>query len=216
MTVRTPGSRGRRWGIALLRLAAIAISTGLLLRRRTPDRERSAVELHHRGGEVMARLVREALPDGGRILLVVPAIDAEANPDHAEWFAAMLAAFERRLPAAIAVAGRETVRLAPDRRGRATPQGALTAAFLRQALERSGGADAIVSFAGAPRDPDIDGLPRMVCFSPSGDDLPARMADGLVVSAVAPRRTAVPIGTRGNWFDIMYEVVTPDSVRTWD
>ena len=201
--------------IALLCVAAIAVSTGLLLRR-APDRERSAVQLHHRGGEVMARLTRDALPGGGRILLVVPAIDAEANPDHREWFDAMLAAFERRLPASIAVAGRETVRVVPSRTGRAAPHGPASAAFLRQALERSGGADAIVSFAGAPSDRDVDGLPRMVCFSPSGDELPARMADGLVVSAVAPRRNPVPVATRGDWFDIMYEVVTPETVRAWE
>ena len=203
-------------GIILFCLVAIAVATGLRFWRRAPDRERSAIQLHHRGGEVMARLVMDALPDGGRILLVVPMIDAVANPDHQEWYEAMLAAFEQRLPPSIAVAGRETVRIAPSRTERTAPYGPLSAALLRQALDRCGGADAIVSFAGAPRDRAVDGLPRMVCFSPSGDELPARMADGLVVSAVAPRRAPVPItAIRGDWFDILYEVVTPDTVQAW-
>ena len=42
------------------------------------------------------------------------------------------------------------------------------------------------------------------------------MAKGIVNSAIVPRRQPTPYsGIKGDWFSIMYEVVTPENVQAW-
>lgn len=214
-----PRNKSLRLVIGLVCLLAIGGSALALLRNRRPDFDRKAVQLHERGGKVMAQLVEEALPGGGRILLVVPDVEAVANTEHQAWFKGMLATFRQRLPDSITVAAEETIRTLPARQGPATSTSVqLTLSSLKEAVTRCGGAEVVVSFAGAPtgRAGQSASLPPMVCFCISGDRVPELMAAGSVVSAVVPKRSPSPVtGLRQEWFDLMYEVVNPETVGQW-
>jgi hypothetical protein len=60
-------------------------------------------------------------------------------------------------------------------------------------------------------------LPPVVCFSPSGDDVPALMEAGVLASAIVPRRTPVPIkeAKKKSWFEVMHVIVTPENLSEW-
>ncbi len=71
-------------------------------------------------------------------------------------------------------------------------------------------------YTGAFPDTGRNKLPPLVCFAPRGTQIPELMKKGIVVSAVVPRSTPSDISAaRDNWFDALYEVVTPETVDEW-
>ncbi len=177
--------------------------------------------MHRRGGSVMAKLAAKTIGGKGRVLLIV-ADETKFDPRRAQWIKDQAAAFESGI-SGITVEGRETLAAIISRVNMASNRPTtFTLAVYRDFLKRHPGANAVVSFVGEPIPaageavPNGEAFPPMICFSPTGEHIPELMAQGLVAAAIVPRRGPVAIEkAKGDWFDVMYEVVTPDTVAAW-
>ena len=143
--------------------------------------------------------------------------------DKQRWMNSLLAAFQRALPPGLVVAARETVVVRPARStGRLAPGATFSMETYLDMLQRHPGLQGVVSFAGEPVVSAGTALPGevpqlpLVCFCFLGDQVPALMKKGVVAAAVVPRNTPTPYRkVRGDWFDIMYQVVTPKNIDAW-
>jgi hypothetical protein len=202
--------------VALLAIAAAGLS--ILRHCRVQDPDRKAGAMYTRCGAVMAELTGRALGGPGRIVVLEPEGELP-DPEKQQWLVNQRSEFDRVLGRNITVAGRERVPmpLTRDARAHGGPGGVTLQAY-RELLDRYPDVQAVVSFVGAPQGTEeVAGpWPRMVCFCFTGEELPELMGRGIVTAAVAPRRSPVPVERiDGDWFDILYEVVTPENVGAW-
>jgi len=210
------GSKRQQRLIAALSLLAIAGGVVLLCRQGRLNPEQKAAAMHRHSGAVLAQLIRQAVGPSGRLLLVTPDMTGMGLGDKARWMTNLTAAFEQALPAGLTVAGRETAVLRPARStGRMAAGEAFTLGTYRDMLQRHPGVQGVVSLAGEPLGPveapaNGAGYPPLVCFCFVGAQVPALMRQGIVTAAIVPRNVPTPYGkVYGDWFDIMYQVVTP-------
>lgn len=181
-----------------------------------PAPAKRAEAMYERGGAVIAKLVHEATGGKGGVLLVEPERGLAGNAERARWLQMQIEGFEQALGGQPIVA-RTTVGAVASRMDALTNR---MATFTTEACSRLAKqhpeAAALVSFVGAPAGPVAAGLPPMVCFAPQGTGVEAWMKAGVLKAAVVPRVSPVPMSeASGDWFDTMYEVVTPATVAAW-
>ena len=217
------GSRKQQAVIAILALLGIAWGVVTILRHGRIDPEKKAAAMHQRSGAVMAELIAQAVGGSGRILLITPDMTGMGLADKQRWMSSLLEAFQRSLAPGLVVAERETAVLRPARgTGRMAAGATFTLETYLELLKRHPGVQGVVSFAGEPiGNADAAPLeetphPPLVCFCFLGNQVPALMKKGVVTAAVVPRNTPTPFRqVRGDWFDIMYQVVTPKNIDAW-
>jgi len=217
------GARKQQAIIASLALLGMVWAVVTILGQGRVDPEKKAAAMHRRGGAVMAELIRQAVGGSGRILLIAPDMTGLGLADKQRWMTSLLEAFQRALAPGLVAADRETVVVRPARgTGRMAAGATFTMETYLEMLKRHPGVQGVVSFAGepignaaaAPRE-QTPRLP-LVCFCFIGDQVPALMKNGVVTAAVVPRNTPTPFRkVRGDWFDIMYQVVTPKNIDAW-
>ncbi len=186
-----------------------------------PDTEKKAADMHRHAGEVLAQLARQALGGPGRVLVLEPGSELPDSRKQA-WLIGQVEAFYQALGPDVSILAKEAFPLLLSRmsqtEGRVT---GLTLQRYRALLAQYPNADVVVSFVGVPFPEedwtrDRDPLPPMVCICLSGEHLEEFMIHGVVTGAIAPRREPVPISSiKGDWFNVMYQVVTPETVQAW-
>lgn len=179
--------------------------------------EKKAESMYARGGSVMAELVREVTGGKGDVLLIEPDVALAGNEERQRWLHTEIESFEKDLGAQT-IAGRTTLGAVVSRLYSATNRPAgLTLRMCEDLAKPHPQASVLVSFVGAPMPGTKSAaLPPLVCFAPQGTHVERLMADGLLKAAVVPRVTAVPMAkASGDWFETMYEVVTPANVAAW-
>lgn len=209
----------------LIMACLVAIGWACLTIRRSSrmDMDKKAEAMHRQGGIAMARLAVRTVGGSGSLLVLEPAENDLLDSEKKRWMADQLEAFYQRLGSKVLVSAQEKVRLSLSRESKirgARPGFTLTR--YRQLLSRHPHLTAVVSFVGEPL---VDAselaalkekLPPMVCFSHDGSNLPLLMKQGLVAAAIVPRREAVPVeALRGDWFPVLYQEITPETVDAW-
>lgn len=207
---------------ALIAVLILAAAINTWLRHRPVNMEKKAAAMHRAGGATMAELAAMTLGGKGSVLLIVPD-ETQFDSRQAQWIRAQEQAFASRA-GAITIEGREVLAAIVSRVNMASNRpAAFTPAVYRDMVKRHPSASAAVSFVGAPVPPPGEAMPKkenlppMICFSLTGERVADAMAAGLVAAAIVPRATAAPAekGIRGDWFDLLYETVTPDTVVAW-
>ena len=208
---------------AVVAVLALAGAVLLFLRHRAPDLDRKATAMHSRGGEVLAELARRECGGTGRVLLIEPDPALAGDADKQNWLVRQSDAFAKALGGGLTLAGRESITLLLSRQVMPSNRpAAFTLRSYQDLVRRHADATLVVSLAGAPQ-PDrsdspaaLQGLPPLLCLSQTGKHVPALMKLGLLKAAIVPRAEPAPPGAfDGDWFDIMYETVTPANVDTW-
>jgi len=207
-------------------LCVVAIGSMLLAARtylnsRPVDYGRKVDQLHQDIGARLATLVRQTQGERPDVLLVLPD-ESKVDAARARWLREQVRGFEQQA-GDIHIEGRETVATVISRARADTVRPArFTLALYRDLCKRHPDANVVVSFVGEPdpagesADPRNE-LPSMVCFSPTGEHVQELMSQGLIRAAIVPRATSPPEtkSIRADWFDVMYEVVTPESIGAW-
>jgi hypothetical protein len=186
------------------------------------DKAAGAAQLSADCGQAMAALARDAL-DGGHRVLVLENQGAGLAPERQEWLKGQMDAFYAALPANLEV---EKVLVGSGSAGpvgeEGIPSDALRHYGFAPYASRAPDADVIVSFIGEPTlgqqgPAEWKDLPPVVCFSTDGTDVAPLMQAGVLAAAVAPRHAAASAkaGNRGDWFALLYEVVTPENLEAW-
>jgi hypothetical protein len=207
--------------VAPLCLVAIALAAFAIYRGSTGDRDRKAARMREEVGAVMARQARRVVGAPGRVLLIVPEPGEPVDPKKKEWMDEQIASFQRHLGGRLVIAARETVRVPmPRRAANGGGPGDFTCARYAEMLRRYPGMQAVISFAGAPAGNgafpmDAGGRPPpMICFSASGEGVEALMRQGVIAAAIVPRNEPAPVkAIRGDWFPVLYRLVTPDEAQ---
>jgi hypothetical protein len=174
----------------------------------------------------MADLTRRAL-DKGDTILVLEHDGRGLPPERQEWMQKQTEAFYAALGSGIEITkagvGNEDPRALRARTdGTASDPNQWRRDAFEPMARQAPKVDVIVSFVGEPilgaEGPEAwKHLPPVVCFSFAGDDVPSLMEAGVIASAIVPRRTAMSIkASKGkSWFDVMYEVLTPEGLEEW-
>lgn len=213
----------QKTAITLACLVAIGWAFRTIRRSSRVDMDQKAVAMHRQGGIAMARLSVHAVGDSGTLLVLEPAEEDLVDSQTKRWVADQLEAFYRQLGSKVSVSAREKVSISLSRESKARGErSGFTLARYLQLLARHPHSDAVVSFVG---EPEVgadelaslkEKLPPLVCLSHVGTNLPLLMKEGLVAAAIVPRRMAVPIDDfQGDWFSVLYQEITPDTVEAW-
>lgn len=223
MSEAPPGRKNLIIGGLLL---VLILSAGISLLRGGEDREEEAVRLHEECGTTMAALAHQAL-DRGKRVLVLENDGRTLPPQQREWMQGQIESFYAALDSNLEITKHEVGSSDEAARqaefmGRASNPEELRhigfAPFAKTAPE----VDVIVSFVGEPV-VDKKGaeawthLPPVVCMSFSGKDVPPLIEAGVLAAAIAPRHSPISIkdAKSKSWFEVMYEIVTPENLAQW-
>ena len=207
--------------VAAIGILAIVLAVRTFLLHRAANPERKAVAMHKHGGEMMAELAAKSFGGRKSVLLILPD-EGKLDELRARWMGEMAGACESGI-SGITVEGRETLATMISRVSMASNRPTtFTLTVYRDFLKRHPGANAVVSFVGEPVPAAGEAVssgekfPPMICFSPTGGRVAEMMAQGVVAAAIVPRSGPTPPDkSGGDWFDILYETVTPETVAVW-
>lgn len=210
-------------GLALGVLVGVVVFWVL---RRGGDVDQRTAGLYEECGMAMADLTHAALGRSDRIL-VLEHDGGGLPPEKQEWMQSQLVGFYAALHRGIQVE-KQTVgseRFAGEQRNstRGVDPLYLRARAFAPLAQQAPDVDVIVSFVGEPivgnggAAPWI-GLPPIVCYSFSGNDVAALMEAGVLAAAIVPRRSMISVkeAKSKSWFETMHEIVTPENLSQWN
>lgn len=200
----------RKTILLLVALTALLAVVGVLVQRWCAAQPASrAAAVPYQSGVVLAELAARHGGAQPRILLVLP--DAAGGDNLRDWLQQQRRALEKKLPSGTKIVGVETVT------GGRGQRAGFTLAALGLLLKKYAAATLVVSLAGAPvSDVTEAKLPPVICFAPDGEHVAELMKRGLLAAAIVPRNQRVPIDAAGgDWFDVLYQVVTPANLAAW-
>jgi len=194
-------------------LAAIA-GSGLCIYFTQFSQPAFNVPLHERVGEVLAQETARLIHTQGQVVVVT--IDASKEPE----LKAQLQVFERTLKKLGPIGIKELPVDTDDKPHYRTGAGLSSRRFLR-IVKKSGGADAIVSFIGAPRMSEedlaqVDKAPKFIAECRSPDKI-RRLFDKNVLQVAVINRFEYPAPIKHNpktpqqWFEKYYQIVTAEN-----
>jgi hypothetical protein len=173
------------------------------------------VPLHQAVGHVMADETARVAGRHGKIVVV--SMDTRTAPE----LKVQLAAFEKDLKLLGGVVIDDKVVLDPGENPKYRPGSGLSAKRFLKIVRKHAGADAIVSFVGAPVLSDeevaqVQSKSKLIAETHSPEKLLNLLQKKILVSAIVPRFEFPAPGPRKphtsrEWFDHYFQVLTPDT-----
>ena len=172
--------------------------------------------LHESVGLALADETARIIGRHGNIVIVT--MDNRSSPE----LKLQMSAFEKDLKAIGGITTKDKVVLDPGENPKFRPGSGLSAKRFLKICRKHQGADAIVSFVGAPELSDQDlaqlkGSPRLIAETHSPEKLVSLLDKKILVSAIVPRFEFPAPGPRRpetsrQWFDHYFQIITPDTV----
>jgi len=199
-------------------VTALIVTIGVLTHRCSSKPETKASAMAQQTSKTLATLALQHAGDQGRILLISPDPAVIQDTNLRAWTENQIQTLQRSLGSGAKLVGVETV--AEGVRNRATGEDAkpFTLQTVAALVGKHPETTLVVSLSGAPtpEKTPAPNLPPFICFAPDGDNVAELMKQGRVVAAIVPRSQPAPMSALdGNWFDLMYQVVTPDTLPKW-
>jgi len=173
------------------------------------------LELHQAVGRVMAEETVRLVGHNGKVVIVT--VDLPRAPE----LKVQVKAFEKHLKLLGGVTVKERFELDPGDNLKYRAGAGLSAKHFLKIARKSAGADAIVSFVGAPQLSDAEfqqlkSVPRCIAETHSPEKLGSLFQKKLLLVAIVPRYEFPAPGPRKpqtgrQWFDRYFQIVVPDS-----
>jgi hypothetical protein len=173
------------------------------------------LELHQAVGRVMAEETVHLVGHNGKVVIVT------VNLSGAPELKVQVDAFEKHLKLLGGVSVKEKVVLDPGDNLKYRPGAGLSAKHFLKIARKSAGADALVSFVGAPQLSDAEfqqmkSVPKFIAETHSPEKLGNLFQKKLLLVAIVPRYDFPAPGPRKpqtgrQWFDRYFQIVVPDS-----
>ena len=205
---------GKQKLLVVASLAAI-LASGLWIYHyefRAPD---TNAPLHEAVGQALADETARVVGHHGNIVIVT--MDTRNSPE----LKLQLSAFEKDLKTIGGVTTKDKVVLDPGENPKFRPGSGLSAKRFLKICRKHPGADAIVSFVGAPElsaqdIAQLKGSPRLVAETHSPEKLVTLLDKKILVSAIVPRFEFPAPGPRKpetsrQWFNHYFQILTPES-----
>ncbi len=173
------------------------------------------LDLHRAVGQVMAEETARLVGHIGKVVVVT------VEPKVAPEVKIQLAAFQKHLKLLGGVTVNQTIVLDPGDNLKYRAGAGLSAKHFLKIARKNSGADAIVSFVGAPQLADADlqqlkSVPRLIAETHSPEKLVNLFDKKVLLCAVVPRFEFPAPGPRKpqtsrQWFDRYFQILSPDS-----
>ena len=173
------------------------------------------VPLHQSVGLALADETARVLGHHGNIVIVT--MDSRHSPE----LKIQMEAFEKDLKRIGGITTKDKVVLDPGENPKYRPGSGLSAKRLLKIARKHPGADAIISFVGAPELTDQDlaqlkSAPKLIAETHSPEKLINLLEKKILVSAIVPRFDFPAPGPRKpqtsrQWFDHYFQILTPES-----
>jgi hypothetical protein len=173
------------------------------------------LELHQAVGRVMAEETVRLVGHNGKVVIVT--VELPQAPE----LKVQVKAFEKHLKLLGGVTVKERFELDPGDNLKYRPGAGLSAKHFLKIARKSAGADALVSFVGAPQLSDAEfqqlkSVPRFIAETHSPEKLGNLFQKKLLLVAIVPRYEFPAPGPRKpqtgrQWFDRYFQIVVPDS-----
>lgn len=205
---------GRQKLLILVSLAALVVS-GLWIYHYEFDSPDANAPLHQAVGLTLADETARVIGHHGNVVIVT--MDSRNSPE----LKIQLNAFEKDLKTMGGITTKDKVVLDPAENPKYRPGSGLSAKRFLKICRKHPGADAIVSFVGAPELSDQDlaqlkGSPKLIAETHSPEKLINLLEKKILVSAIVPRFDFPAPGPRKpetsrQWFDHYFQILTPES-----
>jgi len=172
-------------------------------------------ELHQAVGHVMAEETARLVGHLGKIVIVT--MDTRRAPE----LKVQVQAFEQQLKLIGGISVNATLTLDPGDNPKFRPGAGLSAKRFLKIARKNAGADAIVSFVGAPQMSDeelaqLKSAPKLVAETHSPQRLVNLFQKKILLSAIVPRYEFPAPGPRKpqtsrQWFDHYFQILAPDT-----
>jgi hypothetical protein len=176
------------------------------------------VRLQQGVGQVMAGETARLVGHSGQVILIT--LDAHTSPE----LGVQVDEFEKDLKTLSGVKIKDKVVLDPGENPKYRPGSGLSAKRFLKIVRKHPGADAIVSFVGAPELSDqelaeVRSMPKFLAETHSPERLINLLQKKILLSAVVPRFEFPAPGPRKpktgrQWFDRYFQVLTPETTLT--
>ncbi|HEX4644552.1 MAG TPA: hypothetical protein VH598_02995 [Verrucomicrobiae bacterium] len=197
--------------VAILAIIASAIWIGVT-QFTTPDYN---MPLHQAVGEVLAEETYRALGHNGSVVIV--SMETRNAPE----LKVQMEAYEKQLKLMGEIKVKDRLILEPGDNPKYRPGSGLSAKRFLKIIRKNAGADAIVSFVGAPQLPDaelaqIQSCPKFIAEAHSPERFVNLLDKKILQAAVVPRYDFPAPGpkkpaTGRQWFDHYFQIVRPES-----
>jgi hypothetical protein len=174
-----------------------------------------STQLQRAVGQVMAEETTRLVGHLGKIVVVT--VDKRTAPE----LKLQMAAFQKQLKVVGGITIKDTVTVDPGENAKYRPGAGLSAKRLLKIVRKNPGADAIVSFIGAPELSEqelaqMKTAPKFIAETHSPEKLVNLLEKKVLLSAVVPRYEFPAPGPRKpetsrQWFDRYFQILSPET-----